>query len=333
MLPAIISISAFFAIFIGCFCVYLIIEKQKSIKLQSQRLEFAVNPVAISSIQGQKTEDSNSLEGEEGDLRRDTSTSSIPWLDKLLRKYLKGRANHLLTLIEQSGLKIKVSEFLLFTVLISLIGVLVVDLFFHVPLAGIIIGFVPWGILNILKAKRLEAFIAQMPAALDMLSSDLRAGVDVQTGFKHLSDEFPAPIGEEFAKVVAEINLGLHLKDALQNLANRVNSTEVQILCTGVIINRELGGNLSELVGNVSNTIRERFRLKGMIKALTAENQMSAYLLIALPFALYFILNMLAPDTYNSFASDPTGQKIIIGCLVSMTIGYVVMNKITQLEV
>ena len=295
MLPAIISVTAFLSILIGCFCVYLIIEKQKSIKLQSQRFEFAINPLAISSAQGLKSREGDLSEAEEGDLRRDTSTSSIPWLDKLLRKVLKGRAHHLLIIIEQSGLKIKVSEFLLFTLLVSLIGVLVVDLFFHIPLAGGVIGIVPWAVLNILKARRLESFTAQMPAALDMLRGDLRAGLDVQAGLKNLSEEFPAPIGEEFAKVVAEINLGLHLKDALQNLANRVNSTEVQILCTGIIINRELGGNLSELVGSVSDTVRERFRLKGMIKALTAENQMSGYLLIALPFALYLILNMLAP--------------------------------------
>ncbi|GEM_PF-553257 len=333
MLPAIISVTAFLSILIGCFCVYLIIEKQKSTKLQSQRFEFAINPLAISSALGLKSRERDLLEAEEGDLRRDTSTSSIPWLDKLLRKLLKGRASYLLTIIEQSGLKLKVSEFLLFTLLTSLTGVLVVDLFFHIPLAGAVIGIVPWAVLNILKARRLESFIAQMPAALDMLSGDLRAGLDVQAGLKNLSEEFPAPIGEEFAKVVAEINLGLHLKDALQNLANRVNSTEVQILCTGIIINRELGGNLSELVGSVSDTVRERFRLKGMIKALTAENQMSGYLLIALPFALYLILNMLAPETYNSFASDPTGQKIIIGCLVSMVFGYLIMNKITQLEV
>ena len=333
MLPAIISVTAFLSILIGCFCVYLIIEKQKSTKLQSERFEFAINPLAISSAQGLKSQEGDLLESEEGDLRRDTSTSSIPWLDKLLRKFLKGRASYLLIIIEQSGLKLKVSEFVLLTLLTSLIGVLVVELFFHIPLVGAVIGIVPWAVLNILKAKRLESFVAQMPAALDMLSGDLRAGLDVQAGLKNLSEEFPAPIGEEFAKVVAEINLGLHLKDALQNLANRVNSTEVQILCTGIIINRELGGNLSELVGSVSDTVRERFRLKGMIKALTAENQMSGYLLIALPFALYLILNMLAPETYNSFASDPTGQKIIIGCLVSMLFGYLIMNKITQLEV
>ena len=172
-----------------------------------------------------------------------------------------------------------------------------------------------------------------MPQALDLLSGDLRAGVDVQAGLKHLSEEFPIPIGEEFGKVVVEINLGLTLNEALNNLATRISTTEVQILCTGIIINRELGGNLSELIQSVSNTIRERFRLKGTIKALTAENQMSGMLLIILPFALYFILNFLSPAIYRPFATDPLGQKIIGSCLLSMAIGYFLMNKITKLEV
>lgn len=332
MLAAVISLVVFCAVILACISIYYLVERKKDTKLQSQRVERVVNPLtAITTKSANPLEELDELN--EGTLRRDTSTSSIPWLDKLLRKFLKGRTHYLLILIEQSGLKIKVSEFLLFTLFISLLGGLLIDLFFHIPFVGLITGILPLTVLNILRTKRIESFIKQMPAALDMLSGDLRAGVDVQTGLKHLSEEFPAPIGEEFAKVVVEINLGLQLKEALQNLANRINTTEVQILCTGIIINRELGGNLSELVGSVSNTIRERFRLKGMIKALTAENQMSAYLLIALPFALYLILNMLAPDTYNSFASDPIGQKIIIGCLVSMTLGYLVMNKITQLEV
>ena len=108
---------------------------------------------------------------------------------------------------------------------------------------------------------------------------------------------------------------------------------DVQILCTGIIINRELGGNLAELTSSIGNTVRERFRLKGMIKALTAENQGSAILLLVLPIAMYIILNMLAPAVYNSFATDPIGKMVLIGCAVSMTFGYLVIQKITKLEV
>lgn len=331
--PIFFSIITFIAIVLICAVIYFIWQKKEDIKEQSIRFEQAVN-IQTQPIdpKGSKTTNENQEQGD-SNLRRDTRISTIPWLNNLLSKSLKEKAKSLMILIEQSGLKVRVSEFLLFSFLIAFGSTLLIDLFFHIPLVGFALGLAPYLILNILKAKRIEAFIGQMPQALDMLSGDLRAGVDVQAGLKHLADEFGAPIGEEFGKVVAEINLGLTINEALNNLASRINSTEVQILCTGIIINRELGGNLSELIGSVANTVRERFRLKGIIKALTAENQMSGYLLIALPFALYFILNLLAPETYGTFLSDPRGKQIITSCLISMTLGYLIMNKITKLEV
>lgn len=329
--PIIIAAITFLAVVLLCVSIFIVIQAKQNKKDQSSRVEQVVN---IQSQGYSEVIDKNKVtDGDHSGLRRDTRISSIPWLDNLFSKFLKEKSKSLMLLIEQSGLKIRVSEFVLFTLLISFLGCLLISFFFHIPLIGFLIGIFPFLLLKILKSKRLETFIEQMPQALDMLSGDLRAGLDIQAGLKHLSEEFPPPIGEEFGKVVVEINLGLTLMEALNNLSARINTTEVQILCTGIIINRELGGNLSELIGTVSDTVRERFRLKGMIKALTAENQMSGYLLIALPFALYFILNMLAPDTYGSFSSDPTGQKIIAGCLTSMVVGYFIMNKITKLEV
>ena len=108
---------------------------------------------------------------------------------------------------------------------------------------------------------------------------------------------------------------------------------DVQILCTGIIINKELGGNLSELIVSISETVRERFKLKGMVKALTAENQMAAIMLVVLPIGFFITLNLMAPETYNSFAKDQIGQKILIGCVVSVAFGYFIINKITRLEV
>ena len=333
IVPIIISVFTFLAVILVCLAIYYFLQRKENLKYQSQRLEQVIN-IQSQGYSSPTTEVAGeNQEIDQIDLRRDKRISSIPWLDTILSRFLKERSKLLMILIEQSGLRIKAGEFLLFSLLLGFLGEMLIDIFFHIPIAGFVVGLVPFWVLNILKTKRVEAFVKQMPQALDMLSGDLRAGLDVQAGLKHLSEEFPPPLGEEFGKVVVEINLGLTLAEALRNLSTRINTIDVQILCTGIIINRELGGNLSELVGNVSNTIRERFRLKGMIKALTAENQMSGLLLIVLPFALYFLLNMIAPDTYNSFSSDPIGRKIIIGCLVSMAFGYFIMNKITKLEV
>lgn len=326
MTVLLIPTVVFIAMVLFCVAVYFFLKYRKSSEDQSRRVEQAV---AIDMVNA-------NVEGEVADvgsLRRDTSISSIKWLDKFLSKLLKDKSRLLMILIEQTGLKIKVSEFLLFTVLVGFIGMLLVDMLFHIPFVGFAVVIAPFLILQLLKMKRIEAFSAQLPQALDLLSSDLRAGLDIQAGLKHLSEEFKPPIGEEFAKVVVEVNLGLTLTDALKNLSRRMGTMDVQMLCTGIIINRELGGNLSELIQNISDTVRERFRLKGMIKALTAENEMSAMLLIALPIGLYLLLNIMSPDIYNSFAQDPVGKAILGGCVTSMAIGYIVMKKLTKVEV
>lgn len=331
--PILFSVIIFLAVILACFGLYYFWQKKESIKSQSQRLEQVVNIKTSGYSEPLTVQEGVAGSSEPTDIRRDLRVSSIPWLNDLLSKYSKNHSKSLMTLIEQSGLKIKVGEFLLFTFLCGFIGALLINLFFHIPAVGFVSAFVPFWLLCFLKQKRVEAFVKQLPQALDLLSSDLRAGLDVQAGLKHLSEEFPSPLGEEFAKVVVEVNLGLSLSDALNNLAMRVNTMDVQILCTGIIINKELGGNLSELIGSISETVRERFRLKGMVKALTAENQMAAILLVVLPVALFIILNIMAPDTYNSFVEDPRGQMMLIGCVVSISIGYLIINKITQLEV
>lgn len=334
LLPIIVSVIVFVAVILVTVALFIYLQKKESLKIQSQRLE---QVVSTRTLLGTDTaEAAQTQETGEYALRRDTRISTIPWLNELLSKSLKERAKSIMTLIEQSGLKIKVSEFVLFVALVSISAVLILTFVLHnflFALGGLASGFIPFWLMGFLKERRITSFVNQLSQALDLLSSDLRAGLDVMSGIKHLSEEFPAPLGEEFAKVIVEVNLGLSLTEALNNLSRRVNTMDVQILCTGIIINRELGGNLSELIGGIANTVRERFRLKGMIKALTAESQMSAIFLIVLPIGLYFLLNIMAPSTYNDFAKEPTGQAILIGCMISMGIGYYVMQKITKIEV
>ncbi len=330
LVPLFFSFIGFLAVVMFCIAGYLFFQNIQKKKFQSQRLIQAVEAKQQLSNDEEKTDED---EGNNEGLRRDSRISSIPWLNKLFSKYLKGNAKSLIELIEQSGLRIKAGEFLLLTIFIGFAGSMLVNLFFHIPFLGFGFAIVPYMLLTFLKEKRTADFVKQLPQALDLISSDLRAGLDVQAALKHLAEEFPAPIGEEFGKVIVEINLGLPISDALSNLAKRINTMDVQILCTGIIINRELGGNLAELTSSIGNTVRERFRLKGMIKALTAENQGSAVLLMVLPVGLYLVLNMLAPAVYNSFATDPIGKIILIGCAVSMTFGYLVIQQITKLEV
>lgn len=333
LVPIIIAVSVFALIVFICVIVYFWWDKQQNITYQTQRVEQAVSMKSLGYSETPVTHDKDKDKKEiDSTIRRDTRMSSIPFLNIFLGRFFAVGTRHIMNLIEQSGLKIKAGEFLLLMLCLSVIGTVVVDMFMHIKFVGLALGFLSILILKILIAKRKQDFLVQLPQALDMLSNDLRAGSDVQSGLKHLSEEFKAPLGEEFAKVVMEINLGLSLNEALTNLTNRINLVDVQILCTGIIINRELGGNLSELIVTISNTVRERFKLEGMIKALTAENKMTSIILLVLPIGLYFILNMIAPDAYGSFATDPLGSKVLIGCGISMTIGFIIIKKVTTME-
>ena len=324
--PIIITFIVFFAVILICISAYYFWERNQTKKIQSDRLEKIIHPV-------QKEATENAQVTDHGAMRKDKRLSSIPWLNEFLNSQFKSQVKNLVFLIEQTGLSIKLGEFLLITLLIGFIGATVINIYFHLPFAGFIVSVIPFWWLNNLREKRIALFIEQMPPALDLLNSDLKAGIDVLAGIKHISEEFSPPISEEFGKLLTEVNLGMPISDALNNLSERIDTMDVQMLCTGITINREMGGNLSELIAKVSVTVRERFRLRGIVKALTAEGKMSAWLLLALPFVMFGILNALAPETYNPFLTDPLGQKIIGGCLVSMAIGYFVIQKITQLEV
>lgn len=345
--PIFFSIIIFFVVITFCFLTYFIVQKFLARKSQSQRINQVVNysgPTGITSesksqqntakvnITDSKKDKPQEQQGT-GSLRRDSRISAIPIVNKLLSTVFSDRVASLKILIEQTGLKIKAGEFLLFVICIGLIGMILVNLTLKIPFVGAVVVILPFFVLNILKQKRLEAFIQQMPQALDALQGDLRAGLDVQAAIKHVADEFPAPIGEEFAKINVEVGLGLSLNDALNNLVKRVNTMDVQILATGIIINRELGGNLGELVKSVAETIKERFKLQGMIRSLTAESSGSAYLLMGLPVGLFFLLNGMAPDTYHSFMTDPMGKGAMYGCIGSMLIGFIIIKQITKLEV
>ncbi len=322
-----ITLTVFIVVIIICWVGYNYWQKFEAKKTQTERLEQAIN------VQSQYGDSGKPKTLEELQFRKDKRLSNLPWLDEFLKKVFQKRVTQLMILVEQSGITVKLGEFLLITTLVGFIGAILVKQFLGFPLVGFVACYIPFMWLKQLKSKRADLFIGQMPQALDLLRGDLKAGLDVLGGLKHLAEDSKAPLSEEMSKVIAEINLGLPINDALNNLAERMETMDVQMLCTGIIINREMGGNLAELVGKVSVTVRERFRLKGIIKALTAEGKMSSIMLMVLPFVMFIILNCVAPETYNPFLKDPIGQKIILGCLVSMSIGWVMIQKMTELDV
>ena len=176
-------------------------------------------------------------------------------------------------------------------------------------------------------------FQAQLPEALDMMARSLRAGHAFSTGMKLASDEFDDPFGTEFSITLDEINYGLGVPEALKNLVNRVDCPDLNFFVIAVILQRETGGNLAEIMENIAHLIRERFKLYGQIKTLAAEGRLSMYVLLALPFFVAGVLFFSNPSYINTLLTDPAGKFLIGAALVMMVIGAIVMKRLVDIKV
>ncbi|MGO4376881.1 type II secretion system F family protein [Pseudoduganella sp. RAF53_2] len=261
--------------------------------------------------------------------------SESPYLQRLLLKL--PRVSTLDRLLEQSGLSWSVSDFITLSLLAAaLAGGFALWLGLHGLLvfaaAGLAIDL-PLLYARRAKAKRLHKIDYQLPDALDLIGRALRAGHAFPTALKMVGDEMRDPIAEEFRIAFDEVNFGMSMSEALMNLATRVPSTDVRYFVIAVMIQRETGGNLSELLGNISAIIRERIKLLGQVRVLSAEGRMSAWVLGLLPFVAGFVIQLSNPEFLQVLYTDPAGRKMIIGALSLMVSGVFVMRRIIKIRV
>ena len=199
------------------------------------------------------------------------------------------------------------------------------------PLATIAL-YLPY--LNLLMRRRQQRakFEALFPDALDLMAYSLKAGHSIMASFKMVAEEMAAPVGVEFGRVVEEINFGHNIEATLHNFARRVDSPELRYFVTSVIIQRETGGNLVEILEKISETIRKKFRFRERVRALTAEGKISAYILVALPFLIALAVIVLNREYITVLATDPIGPYLILGASVLMAFGIFVIFRLVQLD-
>lgn len=183
------------------------------------------------------------------------------------------------------------------------------------------------------RNKRLNKIENQLPDALDLMSRALRAGHAFPNALKMVGEEMREPIALEFATVFDEVNFGVSMPDALMNMANRVPSTDLRYFVVAVLIQRDTGGNLSELLGSISKIIRDRIKLLGQIRVLSAEGKMSAWVLGLLPFGAGALIQLTSPQFLALLFTDPFGQKMLGFALMMMVIGVFVMRRIVRIRV
>jgi tight adherence protein B len=183
------------------------------------------------------------------------------------------------------------------------------------------------------QRKRLEAFQVQLPDAIDMLVSAMKAGYSFQAAMNFIGEEMPAPLGPEFARFYDEQRLGLDVRSALLSLQTRVDSMDLKMFVTAVLVQRESGGNLGEVLANISDIMRERFALEGELETLTAESRLSARILATLPLLVFLGMFALNPSFMRPMLLQTAGQVMLGLAAVSVALGYMVMVRIADIDV
>lgn len=198
---------------------------------------------------------------------------------------------------------------------------------------GLALGFFPWFYLNLKRNARMREFEQQFPEALDFLARSMRAGHAFSVSLEMLAQESAEPLKTEIGKVFHEHNLGAPMEVALKNLSVRIPLLDVRFFVSSVMLQRDTGGNLGEILTKLAYVIRERFRLKGQVRAASAHGRMTATILILLPIALTFGLTIVAPGYLQSMADDETGQWMILGAIVGQFLGFYFIRRIINIKV
>jgi len=198
---------------------------------------------------------------------------------------------------------------------------------------GMLAMMLPYFVLRKKRRKRLDQLEAQLPEALDFLARSMRAGHALTISLTMAGEELPEPISREFRTLAHEQNLGSPMTTALDSMCNRVPLLDLRFFSTALLLQRQTGGNLSEILRQLSNLIRERFRLKGQVKALSAHGRLTSMILTGLPMVTTLLLTLIAPDYLGGMAKDPDGFKLIIGAGVMMLLGTLIIQKIIRIEV
>ncbi|WP_036302646.1 type II secretion system F family protein [Methylotenera sp. L2L1] len=271
----------------------------------------------------------------ESSLVKQRLLAQAPGMQRLLLQI--PRIHQLDKVILQSGLNCSVARFIALCLLMAAGGFVVTLLLGLSFTAAIVVTVfatcVPLFYLLNAKQKRIHTIEQQLPSALDLMGRAMTAGHAFPSALQMVSSEMPEPIASEFRIVFDEINYGIPTPEALMNLAERVPSTDLSYFVIAVLIQRETGGNLAELLANISELIRARLKLLGTVRVLSAEGRLSAWILTILPFVLGAILQLMNPKFLSILWTDPKGVKMVVMALILMVLGIFAMWRIIKIRV
>lgn len=246
------------------------------------------------------------------------------------------RFSNLDKLLVKAKLPINATTFVLGSMALSIIGFWIGNRYFPQVIAAIAIGLIclilPYLFLKIAEQKYYDTFNDQLPEALDLLSRAMRSGHALTSGLDLIAKEISDPISSEFGATVDEINLGLTTKEAIENLCERVPLADLRFFAIAVLVQKETGGNIAEILDNISKLIRERIQFKQLVRTLTAEGRYSAGVLVFLPIAMFLYLYTTNYDYISLLWKEELGQYMLFGAVIMQIVGAIVIKKIITID-
>ena len=319
MVPAAITFVLCLGIVLGAYWAFVVRPED----LTFRRLRKRLRPEAIETV------------GRDGLTKRPPPLSALKSLDAVL-----GRSGRLMDplrrSLDESGLSLTLGIVVLGSLFAAMVVFLVVSVITSLPwLAGVAAvgtGFIPYMLLKFAAGRRVRQFEDQFPQAIDLIASALRAGHALTTGVSMVSDEVADPMGGEFRLLYDHQNYGMPLPDALKAFGKRVPLLDARFFITAVLTQREAGGNLAEVLDNLSALIRERSRVKRQVRVASAHGRITGWVLSMMPPALALVLVVVAPAHMRDFVRDPLGLRMIIGAVVLQIIGILAIRRILNVE-
>jgi tight adherence protein B len=323
-MPALIAVLVFVVVSLGGFVAFSLLDERKS------RARVLRDRLASTS----ETGEAKPLE--DIALLRDEMLSEIPALDTLLRR--SDRVSALQKLLSQADIKIRAGNFLLLCLASGILLAFIVYASANKVLifawVGFLLGcFLPYSYASYARGKRFGEFEELFPQAIDTLARAVRAGHAFTTALEMISDEVSEPVASEFRKLFEEQKFGLPVREALGNLAERVPLVDVKFFVTAVMLQRETGGNLAEILDNLSYVIRERFKILRQVRVYTAQGRLTMLLLMGMPPIIVMGMYFMNPLFIRPLFTDPIGHAMLVIGIVLQTMGYFVIRKIIRIQV
>jgi len=268
-------------------------------------------------------------------LLRDETYSGFAPLDRLLNSMRL--ASNLRKLLVQADIRMRVGTLLLLMGVLAVLGFWAageanLGLFFSL-VAGVLLGSVPYTYVAVMRKKRFARFEAQFPEAVDLMSRAIRAGHAFTTGIKMVGDEMPDPVGQEFRRMFEEQNLGMPLRNAMLGMLDRIELVDLKLFVVAVLIQRQSGGNLSEILDKIALTIRERFRILRQLKVHTAQARLTGIILTALPPVVGVLIYILNYEYMRIIFVESWGLRVLAASVLLQILGFLWIRKIVNIEV